>query len=530
MASEFGWLDDKHAIFEEWEEVWKRNENRLRGGHVVLDELTPFEWEVSRNSDGSVKSVTEHYKSRQQKATYLNFPDMFATAMCGHLLREAPEADTALDFGQLGQVRRTDDSAEPTEAEVVYYNVDGVGVQGSQWDNFWFSVSKRSLGTGHRWLFIDATEDAPMNLEDVISGKRPYIVEYSPLSVPLWHFSNGRLDFAVIKQFRSAPKVKDGKLTGMDREKMHSLLVVRQGFDGLGERFAGGGWWLFNPDHEIVMRDDVEAHKPWESTNGEIPMFPVFYERDSGTPGRPAMSRPALTELGQLAVSYMDMSSAADYDAHDAAGSLLLLLGVSQEAYNIAIGKIKSGNKIAPVPMDEQTSNIPQIHDASTGTVAAEVFERRLEAKRLAARDLASMEATSTPDSSGESKRAGFAEVKAPRLAQMASELEQAQNTALHFLEMRFGHAKPSGSVRWPREFDLTDLIDEIRNQFDLERLSGLRSTTVGATAMTKAARQNKLINDDEEAKTVENEYRTSANDRTANESRARQLDQEIFG
>lgn len=526
MASEYDWLDVKHPTYEIHEKRWLMNEIRLRGGEDVLEELVPFSWEYEQVTDeaGDINSLelavkrgklTEHFERRQAQATYINFPDMFATAMTGFLMREAPNPESSLSFGHLGEIRR-EREGDPTEAELVYYNVDGVGNDGSQWDNFWAAAAKRAQATGHRWMFVEAPEKSPATAQDVLDGDRPYLVEYSPLAVTNWHYDKGRLSFAVIRFFRPSPRLEKGELVGLNPDKEHYLLLVRDGFTGFGDQFRRGGWWLFDPDKKLVQDSEgKDLEGTWEKTKGEIPLFPLFADRDRGTKKRPAFSRPMVTELGQLAVSYMNLSSVADFDVWDAGGSIQLLLGVSKESFNIATALLAGGNKMAAVPKDDETGTVPQVYDASLGAVSAVVFDTRLQTKREEARELAAMQAASgTPDASGASKQAGFADLKSPRLALMASELEQAQNTAIHFLELRFGHAEPKGSVQWPKEFNLIDVMGEVREIFDLERLSGLSSGTLDVEAMMLAIRERQLVSEDDTLKAIENELRGAVTNR----------------
>lgn len=538
MADRYGWLQEEHGVYKSHKERWKRNERRLRGGEAVLDELRPYEWEYAHHDEEDTDAIlsamkrgnlTEHYSRRQAEATYINFPDMYATAMTGFLMRKVPEAGSGLTFGALGNVERT--GRRPSAAEMVFYNVDGAGVDGSQWDTWWMAVQRRAMATGHRWLFCDAPLEGAENEQDWLDGRRPYLTEFSPLSVPMWYFEDGHLAFAVVKEFRPAPLVKNGQLTGMDPQKQHYMLMVREGVEVLGDEFAGGGWWLFDPDTKKVEVNGEEVKGDWESTGGEIPLWAHYYDRDKGGPSFPAFSRSGLTELGQLAVSYMNLSSAWDFDIWDAAGSVQLLLGVTQTAFNIATGMLSRGNKMAPVPKDDDSGTVPDVYDASQGAVSSQVFTARLEMKHAEASRLAAMESIGTPDASGESKKAGFADLKSPRLALMASEIEQSQNTAIHFLEQRFtGTDTPSGEVKWDREFELMSMVEEVREIFELEALSRVRSQTVAVEGMLKALRDRNFIPNDETLETIRGEYRRAAADRSTREATERTLEEAFTG
>lgn len=530
------WLQVKHPIYRAWtvdhartapegtiraaHEIgpWLRNEIRLRGGDEVLTYLRKFEWEMATG---------DHFSGRKREAGYLNFPDLFVTSMLGHLMREAPAPDAGLDFGTLGEVRRERDRARPTRAELVYYNTDGVGNDGSQWDNFWKGALRRACATGHRWIMVEAPSTAPQTEQDEIDGLRPYLAEHSPLAVTNWHFERGQLQFAVMNISRRVPRIVSDRLEGNDFEAA-KLLLVRTGFDGLGQEYSPGGWWLYDSDgKEIEDAAGSEVKGDWTSTGGEIPLFPLYYERDAGSADLPSMSRPGITELGQMAVAYMNLSSAADWDFFDAAGSIQWLLGVDKDAYNLAMEKIAEGSRFPPLKANRD-GTIPQVFDGSTGSVAADVARTVLDRKRKDAHEVALREATSTPDSSGRSKEAGFEEQKAPRLALLASELEQAQNTAIYFLERRFGQGEPRGFVTWPREFDLAPLVEEIRELFEVESLSGYTSPTVAGRALARMAEQKGMVEDKDDFEKIRKEYEESARAGETDRARAAAQDAEL--
>lgn len=512
-------LLQKHPIYDRWKDIWLRNERRIRGGDHVLSELQQFDWELATGA---------HYLARQQMATYVNFPDMFATTMIGHLLRKAPRVDDgALSFGRLGEVRTTR-STKPTRAEMIYYNADGVGNNDSQWDNFWGNSTKWAMGTGHRWIMVETPrtpEGVALTQQDELEGKRPYLVSLSPLSVPNWHFDrDGRLAWMVVAHLDRQPQVLHGKFQG-NVETTRYVLLVRKGITTLGAEYASGGWWEFDSELNQV----AGATGDWSRTGGVIPSFPHFYERDHGeanpsllpseavevvnnVSGFPAMSRPGLTELGNAAVSYMNLSSAADFDAWDAAISVQFLLGVDESGFNLAMAKFAKGSRFIPVPVNRETEGIPSVHDSSTGTVVADVFDKRLASKRAEVSRQAVMESdTGTTAPSGISQQAEFSGAKAPRLALMASELEQAQNAAIYFLELRWGFAEPEGFAQWTRDFSLVDVLDSVNNFLALQKLAGVSSKTLTAKSLVLAARARDLINSDEEAELIRKEYEESS-------------------
>ncbi len=496
------WLQTKHPLWEEREDEWKRAELRLDGGEAVLEELVPFRWE--ENDTREVK----HVDRRRRQATYINFPDLFAKTMVGHLTRNAPEPDEGLDFGELGRVE-TEEEGDPSQASLVFFNADGVGNDGSQWDNFWGAATRQAMATGHRWIFVEAPVIPPETIADEQGGQRPWLVEYSPLAVTNWDFTDGKLDFAIIRIARRSPRIEREVMEGNDPEDAY-LLLVREEFENFGDEFAGGGWWMYDEDMEPIEFENGT----WEKTLGEIPLFPLFYERSNKQ-----LSRSGLSEISQAAVAYMNMSSAADFDAWDAAQSMQFLLGVDIDSYNLAVKKMKDGSKMIPLPPNKKTGDTPQVYDGSSGAVVAGVFETRLQRKLDEARELAALEATSTPESSGKSKQAGFSDVRAPRLALLASEVEQAQNTAIRFLELRFGHEQPSGEVTWPRDFELLPLVDSIRELFELLALSDMESIELSVRSIMSAVRTKGLAANEEQADVIEAELRASVEARRARES-----------
>jgi len=515
MPAEYDWLKVEHPVYEENKDLWERNERRFYGGDPILAELRPFDWETTQENAGPGNEGYGHYRARQLQAVYINFPDLFVRTLVGHLMRQRPQPEQGLDFGTLGRVQREEDTTIPTQAEMVFFNADGVGNDGSQWDNFWAATMRLAIVTGHRWLMAESPPVAPETEQDELEGKRPYLIEYSPLAVTNWHYEEGKLQWAVIKVAERNPVVTKEGMEGNDYEDGY-LLLVREGWDSLGEDFSGGGWWRFNSDLE--MEKEVQENGEteivagdWESTGGEIPLWILYYERAKATNDLDTISRSGIAEIGQAAVSYMNLSSAADYDAWDAGQSTQFALGVDLEGFNLATGVMKKGSKLVPFPINKKTGNPPQIYDGSVGAVVSGVFETRLNRKREEAAELAALEASATPESSGESKKTGFADIRAPRLALMASELEQAQNTALHFIEQRFGNEKPTGSVDWPEEFELAPLTDSLRELFELSTLSEVRSATLDAKAMGAAARSKGLMTDDDEAELIEAELAESA-------------------
>lgn len=516
-------LHTKHPIYEANLDLWLQNERRMRGGIDILDELTPFDWEDPTKS---------HFKARQDQATYLNFPDRFASVMVGHMMRQAPQPGNNLSFGALGEVRRERNSAEPTRAELLYFNTNGVGSDGSQWNNWWTMVGKAAIGTGHRWILVEGPPEPPTTFRDEIMGLRPFVSHYSPISVPNWEYENGQLSMAIIKRMRRQLRVDATGAVQGNTPQLETLLLIRKTWTGFGDVYATGGWWLYDAN------DDLTDSGSWESTDGEIPMVPIYYERveSDAAPveglGRvsdivaprsqlrvtPAISRSGVTEMGNAAIAYMNISSAADFDAFDGAASVQALAGVDEAGFNLFVAKIKAGTRYAPLMSSEGDSKTPpRIIDASTGVVVADVFARRLDAKRQEAIELMLNEIEQAPYASGASKTISFTDAKAPRLAMFASEIETAQNTVIFWLEKMWAKAAtPSGSVTWPRQFDLLDVLKAVLDYFNVESIAQITSPTIAAKAMLLAAQKLGLVNSDADEKVAQQEYLSSGKKKMA--------------
>lgn len=496
------WLDTKHEVWEQNVDEWIQNERRLDGGRGVLTELRRFDHEKSTNPG-------EGYQLRQDQATYVNFPEMFCDTMSGHLLDNIGD----INFGTLGEVQRKEGESVPSRAEQVYYNIDGVGNDGSQLPAYIAAAWKRAAATGHRWHYVEMPRGVGAgDRQNEIDGFRPYVVEFSPIRVTNWEFVAGTLQWAIVRVPVQKKRIQDGVFT---TSGLGYMLLVRTGvdtFDSDDVRYKAGGQFFFDEGGNELLEFDAN----FEGTKGQIPMFPLFAERSKGNSEIAKISRCVVTDLGNVAVSYMNLSSAADYDAWDAAKSTQFIIGASKESYNLAMKMFQGGGKFAVlegvVNSAGQMSPV-EIFDSASGAVPAEVFKARLEHKLEEARWLAAREAIGEPGSSGISKVAGFGEAVKPRLVMFASELETWLNTMIYFFELRFAAGEPSGNAKWNKEFDLVALVDKINSQFSLEKMSGLRSPTLGAKAMTKAAEENGLIvGDDEESQKIRDEYEQAGN------------------
>lgn len=497
-------LESTHPCYEEQKFLWEKNERRMRGGDEVLSELVPFDWEEDRSPDS-------HYVMRQNMAVYLNFPDRFGSIMAGHLMRNTPQPGAALNFGTLGEVRRKRDIDIPTPAELLFYNTDGRGNDGSEWKTYWLHVLKGAISTGHRWILAESPREAPRNRLNEIRGLRPFLTDFSPLSVRNWLYQNGRLMMAIIHRRTRRLRVNaQGQLIGNGGEKQ-ILLLTADGFDGFGPQWRNGGWYTFDEEHELT------GFGFYEATDGEIPMVPLYYERQKSQRGTNAISRAGVTEMGNAAIAYMNLSSAADFDAWDGATSAAAVLGADEEGFNLFVNMRNRGNRYAPLPPHKDNpSLIPEIQDTSSGAVVADVFDKRLKSKREEAQELMLNELEAAPYASGASKQVTFADAKEPRLAIMAAEMATAQNAVIHFMEQLWVNApiNTQGSAEWPETFDLEQPAQEIKTFFESLQISGLRSPTAEARALTIMARKLGISGDDQSRQKIEQEIMQSAEDR----------------
>lgn len=499
-------LDQTHPVYDAWIDRWLANERRLAGGDDVIAELRRFTWETDDTPDGQ-------YAQRQAEAVYTNFPDIYATALTGHLLRFAPKPDQGWAAPQLGKV--TGRSRTPTQAEQVWYSIDNPSGAGSEWNQFWMSALKRAAATGHRWLYVDTPAEDAVTRAREQDGFRPYVVEFSPVDVPMWHITERDiLEFVIIRISDPDPQLVDGTLRINTVNEQGYLLLVREGCTRLGARFAEGGWWRFTAQKVEV------GHNTWDDVFGEIPMAILYYDRHKGTPEMPAISRPGTTELGQAAIAHMNLMSSANYNVWEAGGGVDYLAGVDEEAFDEVQRLERLGSRRLPLPPNSETDAVPQVYSSSNSAVSADIFMAREEALWKAATRLGIIEAAGNVNS-GTVSEGNFAAALGPRIVWVATNLNVCQNNIIRYLELRYGHEKPTGQVNWPARFDLIELVDRIRGFFEIERLSGLRSKTADSAAMVMAAVDKGLVIDPNDKATIQAEYEESADRRDQLEQQA---------
>lgn len=505
MATPREWLDNRHPIYVATLPEWQRLERLLEGGKAAIDaELA--RWEKDDRD----------FKARAGQAIYVNAMRDTATEFIGHILAAYPEPGSGLSFGSLGSPQRAASRQRPDPAELLWYNTDGGVLGGTAWPEWWAQAGIRAFVVGHRWMLVEGARlpnGRVATQADELAGMHPYMVDYSPTVVTDWHVEDGALQYAIIKRTVRRARVEDGVLKGLQPETEY-YLHVRRGWDafdapGEAEAFSRGGWWKFNAQKEVTSSGDYDRF------DGAVPMFCLFGERSTGTTETPAMSRAALYELGQVQVALMNALSSRQADAYEAAKSIMYLLGVDRDNFNLAAGKLAENSRLIPVPptmgADGQTAGVPTIHDGSTGAVASEVWDGLIGNILEVLREMAMKLARTAPTSSGVAREVEFGRDYSPRLAHLAANLESAQNEAIRLLELRWGRTRnPSGEVSLPRRYQLAPVVDGIDRMFDTLRRAGLRSKTLETSMVMTAARERQLVTDDDVARAVKSEIAAS--------------------
>lgn len=515
-STPYSFLDIKHPIYRKWEARWLTNQRRMAGFDNVKMELDPFEWEIERGPES-------HYGRRQENAIYLNLPDILATAVTGHLTRFAPKPNAGIDFAELGPVRFKRDFNKPTQAEQVWYNVDGPDNVGNEWTNWWMDVFKMAMNMGHQWIYIESPSEDAGNKEREQQGFRPWACAYDPLDVWNWGFDpQKRLIYAVVRFIDWEPTGDANSLVEnqtTSTQYMHYLLMTVEGVTKFGPEFAKGGWWKFTPDKRLYDQGT------WEDTDGQIPMFPLYWQESRGTRDMPAMSQPCLTELGNAAVQLMNVGSAAGFQAVDGGKGLEWLAGVDEEGMELAQGQINRGDRYIALPANQDTDQTPHVYPSGQGKTSENFTSREkaiiIMAQALGVSEIIGTSNTSSDQGTGVAQAAAFTASQVPRIVRAAQNLMVGQNKALYFFGKRYGHQNPTGTVQWATKIELIELVERIRAFFEIERLAGIRSETIDAKAMATVAEDKGLIGSDEERKKVLAEFEESAARRTEAEVQA---------
>ena len=499
-------------LYEQHLASWHREERRLYGGDAVLEEL--LQWKGETDDDLAARKLT---------AGYMPLPKSHATTLTGHLSSQTPDPD----FGNLGKANERPSLENPSLAEILKFNVDGPGQDGSELRPYFDGVQERAIATGYRWVLAEKPGAATLRnirlshgrdpegkllKEDIIQGFRPYAVEYSPISVPFWQpLTGGPLDLAIIRMPITPESLIDEEGSFMSAGDLGYYLLVRRGFTGLGNDWAEGGWWKFDPDQDLVP----DGHGTWDETLGQIPLLKFIGEGSPGTTARPAIARSLTMELGQIAVSLMTLRSARDYNVLQAAKSVNHILGikptehgqviVQQDAGSISIG-------YPPVMGDDGAVIVPTIWNSSEGLVASEAFESVIKSGLEEAREIMVKQVTSGLDASGEKVKASFAEGTSPLLSRLAGTRQQAMNTFLYFASLRFGIQNPTANVTIPRDFNLQSVVDDIDEGLSVLKRSWLRSPTLEKNLIIRSMDERGLMPEDKtERAKIEQELTDSA-------------------
>jgi hypothetical protein len=510
-------LNTPDAHWQEHHEQWERDERRLYGGDAVLEELTKFD----------VEDATS-YDLRKRTARYNNLPDRHMSLIAGHLLRVMPDIDFT---GQWGKVRkRSEVNGVPSLAEILTYNCDGIGQDGTQLRTWIDGVVKRAGATGYRAVLVempqlttlaeirrralgivtdpaagaaeraaqaeadDALLSTPLTEADRAAGWHPYLVEISPVAWIRRGFTEGTLDYACIRE-----KVPTEASTANNwaTEEDGLYVLVRAGYDRLGNMFRIGGWWLFRTSDFTIIRQGR-----WDKTQGMIPLTVALAEHNLGTSLDPTIGRSLTMELGQIAVDLMNARSEQRYNARQAAKSLLFLMGCNADVQTQVVGQMVAGSIVVAVPPIENAQGAPIVPTLQFGSNVAldtAVYTNIIGEGLTEAKEIMLTQVTSDPGSSGESKRAGFEEGVSPFITRSAGALETWVNAVLLFYGLRAGVADPA-TVTMPREIEIRDVKADIDALFDTIAKSELDAPSLNAALLVKKADDMSLLDSDKRA------------------------------
>jgi hypothetical protein len=218
-------------------------------------------------------------------------------------------------------------------------------------------------------------------------------------------------------------------------------------------------------------------------------------------------------ELGQAAVGIMNMQSARDFDAFDAASSKTFMLGATPDIMKVIADALPNSQVIGvPSVQNEDGSSTPiTVYDGSQGAVASEVFKTLINAKYDEAKRMMVERATSDKGSSGAKQVASFAEGTSPLLVRRARLRQQAETTAINFSELRWGATKqPTGYAEYPDDYELAPLVDDIDAELDSLRRSGASSPTLTVSLIMQSLDERGLIPEDADRAVIEKELKDS--------------------
>ncbi|MBA2412270.1 MAG: hypothetical protein H0V63_05525 [Burkholderiaceae bacterium] len=471
-------LDSKHSLYVAHEAAWKREERRLVGGDAILPEVVQFAHEDSTS-----------YAARQAWARWMGFGRLHTAILSGHIRRQLPIPN----YGKLGEVRGRAESSDSL-AGLFHYNCDGVGSDGQQLDAWLDGVEQRALATGYRWLMMEMPTRGTLRSirrrigsrdpdaeqatdEEVRAGFRPFVVEYSPVSVTNWRIIDGVLVWAIIR-VAVDPVMDVG--TAVAGAGLGYYLLVREGYTGLGDEYQEGGWWKYDPTKTLLP----DGHGTWADTGGDIPLWLHIGEPGRGTVERPSIGTSSTMELGQISADLMNAISEQRFNLRQAAKSINYWTGTDKivdDAMKVQLGDGSMSVAIGFARAPDGTYHVPTLVNSSSFALDADAYQGVIESAVREAREIMVRQITSEPGSSGVSKEAGFAEATSPLLARIAATAEQSLNTLLYFLARRFGLSFADAmelSITIGRDFSLRDVQADIDTMLGLLEKSGQRSPT----------------------------------------------------
>jgi hypothetical protein len=539
MAKKYEWIKEARSpVYTANIHTWRANERRFRGGRAVAAELTPFDWEV-RNRIG-------HYRHRQTKIVYDNYPARYVESITGHIVRE----DLKVEWDSLG-----DPASDKDLAKLFNESVDGTSKDASSFSAFAKEQIGWSIVTGHRWIFADSTREPGRNIADAKAGRRGFLSGISPTIVPDFHYVDGGLGYFILRIARRSPSI-NARNQWSSGEIVHHILMTRAGFDGFGNEFKGGGWWEFDDKSDLVPGGSGN----WDSTEGEIPVSLLYYARDDydakldtddpyiglnslPVTGKAAernaalaplflndttISRSGTEVLGQIASVLMDIRSAHVFDVLDGAKGIQWMLNVGQKAHGIGMKMLAEGSRwpaLPPAQGGSQGAAPPmQIVDSAAGVMSSQAFAAITEPLVNLATGMAMLEALGAMDASGVAKNVTFQHREGARLADVATEGEQSFRTALGYLAARSGLKNWQGSVSLNKKFDLTEFGERLLALFNAETLAGIRSETADSEGMAQLVKELRIATDPKVLGDIVGEYKKSAKERTAQTAQLRTL------
>lgn len=481
---------------------WKRNEKRFNAGEDVYDELRRFQWEnaiqTEDNESGGRTAAPglASYQARQEAAVCIEFAAMTREKFGGLVFQHFPAEDKGLSLGNL---REREDG---WRADALMSNADGTGNNARSLEAFWRDEIEMAMATRFRWIMAEAPEGGAQSRAEE-EENRPYFVGFSPTQVPYWFEEKGNLQCIRILLSEDRPqKNADGKIV---HEKIDShYIMTRQGFTGWGTaedagdpRFAfdQGGWWVVDGEGEILTKGETELFGNWESTEGEIPIAPLYYER--GVLGN---KDTGITHIGRIQTEFMNQLSAMFYSSWAGGSGVVFFAGADNEQWDVIRNAGLLGGKWIPIPPKTSETGAPANVDVISLAEfdASPAIVKSLEWLLKLATQLILRELTTSPDASGASRQLEFLQGNTPRLSNIAGNLEECMNTMHRFIEMRWGF-EPESSVSWTRHFDLRTTLEKIKSVFEIMALAGGMSPTLVAHNMISALKSEGIIPEEPE-------------------------------